>query len=98
MKDTLFMRLLKSRRCSQCGLKMSVVRLSQLSGVNRAHLTNILAGRKTGTFMRWRLYPYLTIDEIKALGWEAGFEEARAWAEQFFKFHAEQSENHTQTL
>jgi hypothetical protein len=75
MKNWKFHRLLHSRFDAKTGARMTTTLLAALASVGRCHLCQVInnvPGR--GGKTRRRLFPYLTYEEIKALGWEREFE------------------------
>jgi hypothetical protein len=75
MKNCNFHRLLHSRFDEKTGARMTTTLLAALAGVGRCHLCQVInnmPGR--GGKTRRRLFPYLTYEEIKALGWERDYE------------------------
>jgi len=75
MKNWNFHRLLRSRFDAKTGARMNTTLLAERAGVGRSHLSlvvNNVAGR--GKHTRRRLFPWLTLEEIKALGWERDYE------------------------
>src|SRR5208282_2785329 len=75
MKNWKFHRLLHSRFDEKTGARMTTTLLAERAGVGRCHLCQVInnvPGR--GGKTRRRLFPHLTYEEIKALGWEREFE------------------------
>ena len=75
MKNWKFHRLLHSRFDEKTGARMTTTLLAERAGVGRCHLSQVLnnaVGR--GKHTRRRLFPWLTHEEIRALGWEREFE------------------------
>jgi hypothetical protein len=75
MKNTEFYKLLHSRFDEKSGARMNTTLLAERAGVGRCHLIQVLnnvPGR--GKHTRRRLFPLLTLEEIKTLGWEHGYE------------------------
>jgi hypothetical protein len=75
MKNWKFHRLLHSRFDEKTGARMTTTLLAALAGVGRCHLCQVInnvPGR--GGKTRRRLFPHLTSEEIKALGWEREYE------------------------
>ena len=53
-------------------------KLATLAGTGRSHLCQVLANKSgRGHLTRRRLFPHLTTEEVRLLGWE---EEYRRWA------------------
>jgi len=70
MKNWQFYRLLHERRDEKNGARMTVSRLAALAGSGRAHVNQVLnnvPGR--GFWTRRRLFPHLTEEEVRLLGW-----------------------------
>lgn len=77
MKNWHFYRLLHSRRDPKTGARMTTARLAELacgSAKKRTHISRVLNGdHGRGTFTRRRLYPFLTLAEVRLLGWEEDY-------------------------
>lgn len=78
MKNTAFMRLLKSRT-DENGKRMSVKKLAARAGIGRSHLTQVLHGQRRGPQTRLKVLPYMTTAEGLALGWEAHHYRSSTW-------------------
>ncbi len=62
------------RRLRKRGLTVS--RMAELSGLGRAHLSQVFHGRRSGVNTAWRVAGFLLKEEIAAMGWEKHAEKA----------------------
>lgn len=75
--------LLRSRK-NALGDRMNISRLAAEAVIGRAHLSQVLHGKRRGAETRAVLFPYLTEDEVRVLGdeWWGDYEKWR-------RFHGE---------
>jgi len=77
MKNCAFYELLHGRRDEKSDAWMTTTLLAKQAGIGRCHLSGVINGTPgRGKYTRQRLFPYLTEEEVRTLGWS---EEYNRW-------------------